>query len=103
MTTKKVDLTEVLQSLLQIDDLKISESETSDVIKTDIVDIAIEEVIVGSSTTSYTDYITLSFNENIQKDPLGAGVEPTWVLGVYIPTGITDTKRSMTFNSFKLY
>jgi hypothetical protein len=40
-----------------------------------------------------SDFATVTTSENIQKDPLGAGVAPTWVLGVYHPSSITDTNR----------
>ena len=54
--------------------------------------------------TAVTDNVTISITENIQKDPLGAGVEPTWVLGDYFPSSITDTKRNgLLDRNFKLY
>ncbi len=91
VTTKKYDLTELLQSILQPTDLKSADSETTETIKTDIATITItESITVG---TAVTDNITITITENIQKDPLGAGVEPSWVLAPYFPSSILDTKR----------
>lgn len=102
VTTKKFDLTELLQSLLQPDDLQLSDSETVETIKTDLATITVtESITVG---TAVTDNITVSVTENLQKDPLGAGVEPTWVLGDYFPSSISDTKRNgLLDRRFKLY
>lgn len=104
VTTKKYDLTELLQSILQPSNLKSGESETVETIKTDIATVTIAESITGSTATPYADTITITFTENIQKDPLGAGVEPTWVLGDYFPSGPTDTKRvGLLDRSLKFY
>lgn len=104
VTTKKFDLTELLQSLLQPEDLKINDSETSEIIKTDLATITVTEVITAANSTTNTDIATITISENIQKDPLGAGVEPTWVLAPYFPTSITDTKREGLLNrSLKVY
>jgi hypothetical protein len=35
----------------------------------------------------------VTIGENVAHDPLGAGVSPLWVLGPYIPSGVSDTKR----------
>lgn len=104
VTTKKYDLTELLQSLLQPANLQSGDSETVETIKTDLATITVVETITAVSTSPYSDLITITVNENIQRDPLGAGVEPTWVLGDYFPSSITDTKRmGLLDRSLKVY
>lgn len=102
VTTKKFGLIELLQKLLEPDPLQANESEVQEDIRTDITDILITEEI--TLPAAVTDYITLIFTENIYKDPLGAGVEPTWVLAPYFPSSHTDTKREGTLDySLKVY
>ena len=104
VTTKNFDLTELLQSLLQPANLQANEAETSEVIKTDLATITITESITQVIGSSLTDIITISISENIQKDPLVAGVEPTWVLAPYFPSSISDTKREgLLDRSMKVY
>lgn len=91
VTTKEQGLIEILQKLLEPDPLQASESEVSETIQTDIGTVTIAESITRG--TPRADTATLTMSENLQKDPLGAGVEPTWVLGPYFPSSITDTKR----------
>jgi hypothetical protein len=44
--------------------------------------------------TLQNDFQSVIIEESIEKDPLGAGVEPTWVLSEYYPTDINlDPKR----------
>lgn len=104
VTTKKFDLTELLQSLLQPDDLQANEAETSEIIKTDLATITVVESITRQIGSTLTDVATITISENIQKDPLGAGVEPEWVLGDYFPSSISDTKREgLLDRSLKVY
>ena len=104
VTTKKYDLTELLQSILQPEDLQIGDAETTETIKTDIATITITESITATIGSSITDNVTMTITENIQKDPLGAGVEPTWVLADYFPSSISDTKREGKLDrSLKVY
>ena len=71
-------------------------------IKLDKKTITITELI--EVTSAVTDIATITVAEDIQKDPLGAGVEPTWVLGPYTPTSISDPKRvGLLDRSLKLY
>lgn len=84
---------DVLQAILTPPDTPIDPDEVSEVIKTDLATVTIGELITLHSSPDHTDAATVTFSENIAKDPLGAGVSPLWVLGPYIPSGVSDTKR----------
>lgn len=102
ITANKYTLIDILQKLITPVNPSTDESLIAETIYTDIADITITELIAAVSP--YLDAQTLAITENIQKDPLGAGVEPSWVLGPYAPTSITDPKRSMKVEiSSKLY
>jgi hypothetical protein len=102
VTTKEVGLIEILQRLLEPDAKQADEAEVAETIKTDIQTITVVETI--TKVTPNTDNATVAITENIQKDPLGAGVEPIWVLGFYFPSSIADTKRMGRLNySLKVY
>ncbi len=103
VSTRLYDLTEILQTLLQPASLRIEDAEVAEIIKTDIATVTITELIsVVAATGVITETVTIS--ENIQKDPIGAGVEPIWVLGPYFPSSISDTKRVGILNqSLKVY
>lgn len=104
VTTKKYDLTELLQSIIQPENLQYADSETTEDIRTDIQDLVVVESIDKQIGSAITDNATITVSENLQKDPLGAGIEPTWVLGTYFPSSISDTKRDgLLDRSFKLY
>lgn len=92
VTIRTYTLIEVLQSLLQPADAQLDPNEVSEVIKTDLQAITIVESITRRSADG-TDVATVTISENIVKDPLGAGVAPTWVLGPYIPSSVSDTNR----------
>jgi hypothetical protein len=101
VTTQKYSLIELLQKILQPEDTAIDSSEVAELLKTDTVDISIGELIEAMSAVE--DIVDVEVVEVIQKDPLGAGVEPEWVLAEYFPTDITDPKREGRLNlSFKL-
>jgi hypothetical protein len=103
VTVKSYTLTEILQSLLQPAAMTSNDAEVTDVIKTDLINITIIESITNRAP-DYTDAVTITITDNIQKDPLGAGVAPSWVLGPYFPSSITDTKRvGILNNSLKVY
>lgn len=102
MTTEKYNLIEMLNALLEPDPIQADDAEVAEILKTDIVTVSIAELI--SVTSAVTDIVTVSIAEDIQKDPLGAGVEPTWVLAPYFPSSITDTKREGRLDySLKVY
>lgn len=84
---------DVLQALLTPADTPIDPDEVSEVIKTDLATITVGELITLHSSPDHTDAATVTIAENIAKDPLGAGVSPLWVLGPYVPSGVSDTKR----------
>jgi hypothetical protein len=102
ITTRRYELIELLQSLLQPDQPQVSEAEVAEDIRTDIQELNIVELI--QTIAPYTDVATIAITENIQKDPLGAGVEPDWVWAPYFPSSPTDTKREGVWEySLKFY
>ena len=103
VNTLSVTFDELLALLMEPDTQLDDESEVSEIIKTDIVEIAIAEVI--ESVTPEEDEETVTIAETITDNPLGAGVEPEWVLGPYVPSPWpTDTKRQGLVDvSMKLY
>lgn len=103
VNTLSVTFDELLALLMEPDTQLDDETEVSEIIKTDIQVVAITETI--TNVTPQEDEETVTINETITKDPLGAGVEPTWVIGIYTPSPYpTDTKRQGLLNvSMKLY
>lgn len=102
ITTNKITLIDLLQRIIAPENPAIDENEIAETIYTDLADINITELITAVSPL--LDQATITAVENIQKDPLGAGVEPTWVLGPYTPTSPTDPKRWGHLNgSLKVY
>ncbi|KKT72756.1 MAG: hypothetical protein UW68_C0026G0005 [Candidatus Collierbacteria bacterium GW2011_GWB1_44_6] len=102
ITTRKYTLIDLLQKLLQTEDYKIDEHEVAEIIKTDLAEVTIEELI--EVVHAVADVVAITIVENIQKDPIGAHVEPIWVLADYFPTGPTDPKRTGRLDlSFELY
>ncbi len=102
ISTKRYDLIDLLQKILEPAPMDSDESETSEEIFTDTQEIRITEEIEFVTPVEADEDITIT--ENIELNPLGAGVEPTWVFGPYSPTGQDDPKRPGRFDySFKLY
>ena len=102
ITTNKLQLIDLLQKLITTDQGDINDSEIAETILTNMADIDITEVI--RNVAALKDTIDLTISETINKDPLGAGVEPIWVLGPYVPTSVADPKRQgFLDNSLKLY
>jgi len=89
-SAKTYELNDLLQKILKID-TNPDPNELAEFIETDIMDITITELI--QAIEMYDDEVEIVITELIEDDPLGAGVEPTFVLGYYFPTSITDTKR----------
>ncbi len=102
VNTRSQTFLQLLQSLFEPDPLIADETEVSEVIETDIVTVAITETI--DTVTPQEDDFTVTISEDIQDDPLGANVEPIWVLADHIPNPWpTDTKRNGLLNvSMKL-
>ncbi|MFA5080307.1 MAG: hypothetical protein WC472_01640 [Candidatus Paceibacterota bacterium] len=102
ITASKYNLIDLLQKLIAPINPSLNDSEIAETIYTDITDISIGELITAVSP--FLDSTPIVVGENVQRDPLGAGVEPIWVLGPYSPTGITDTKRQGLLDvSLKVY
>lgn len=92
VTTKKYEFIELLQSLLEPEPRQSDADEVAEKIEVDTQTISITELI--EVTSAVEDLATITVTEDIRKDPLGAGVEPTWVYGPYVPSPWpTDTKR----------
>ena len=89
VTAKKATLVEMLGELLRPKDDDSDENAIAEVLKMDLVVITMEEVITAVVPAS--DNVIITLVENIQNDPLGLGVEPTWVLGNYFPTSQGDS------------
>jgi len=102
ITTNKLQLIELLQKLAAPKQNDIDESIIAEPLFTDLLDIEVAELI--RKVAPYLDQVDLESDETIHKDPLGAGVEPIWVLGPYVPTSASDPKRvGLLDNSLKLY
>jgi hypothetical protein len=85
---------DVLQALLQPADTPIDPNEVSETIRTDLARVTVVESITLTSSPTHTHAATVTIAEtNIAHDPLGAHVAPIWVLGPWIPSGVSDTKR----------
>jgi hypothetical protein len=93
VTVKTFTLIEILQSLLQPVAEPIDPNEVSEIIKVDLSSITISESITETTTPNHTDTASITLSENVAYDPLGAHVGPNWVIGPYIPSGVSDTKR----------
>lgn len=99
---RKYDLVDVLQSLIKPDDQQAGDAEVAEDIRVDTATITIAESITRPSPV--TDYITITTTESINKDPVGAGASPDWVLAPYFPSSPADTKREGVTNySLQVY
>ena len=68
--------------------------EVSEEIKTDLQAVTVTESVTLISSPNHTHTATVTITEtSIAHDPIGAHVSPIWVLGPYIPSGVSDTKR----------
>ena len=94
VTVRSFTFIELLQQLLMPAATPIDPNEVSEMIKTDLQTLTLAESITLHSSPDHIDAATVTITEtHIAHDPLGAGVAPLWVLGPYIPSGVTDTKR----------
>lgn len=92
--SETMGIIDVLTKLLVTDpnkNIAISADEIVDLIRVVREDILITESVTATIPRTVSEAISLS--ENVRKDPFGAGVAPTWVLGPYTPTGDNDPKR----------
>lgn len=96
VSTKRYDFITLLQKFLEPDPRPSDEAETSEEIFTDTQIITVQEEI--DVVTANSDEQEVESQENYQIDPLGAGVNATYVLGPYSPTSQTDTKRPGRLN-----
>ncbi len=93
VTVRAFTLIDLLQKLLLPANMPIDPNEVSEIIKTDLATVTITETITLHSSPDHTDTATVTIAEVVAHDPLGSGISPTWVLGSYIPSGTSDTKR----------
>jgi hypothetical protein len=93
VTVRSFTFIDLLTSLLLPAPTAIDPNEVSEMIKTDLATITIGELITLHSSPDHTHTATVTISETVAHDPLGAGVSPLWVLGPYIPSGVSDTKR----------
>jgi hypothetical protein len=91
ITTQKYDLIDLLRYILEPETPETD--ETAEIIE--FVGEALEIAEVITRVMPEANIEALEINENIQNDPLGAGVEPTWVWGYYFPLSITDPNRML--------
>jgi len=99
---KRYGLLQILAKLLEPKPLDIDETEVSEEIFSDNATLTITEE--HEVVLPVEDNATITISESNLLDPLGAGVEPTWVLGIYHPTSQTDVKRQGRLDySMKLY
>lgn len=92
ISTKRFDLIDLLQKILEPEPLSTDEVETAEEAFTDTQEIAIAEEY--EVVAAFDDEQTVAAAENYILNPLGAGVNAEYVLAPYIPTGQTDTKRA---------
>jgi hypothetical protein len=91
ITTQKYDLIDLLRYILEPDAPEAD--ETAEIIEFVGEMMEVSEVITRVLPEANIEFLEIS--ENIQNDPLGAGVEPTWVWGYYAPSSITDPNRML--------
>jgi len=106
ITTRKYTLIEILSELLRPKDEDENENEIAEIIKTDLAVMTMEEVI--TAVVPFSDSAIITISENIENDPLGIGIEPTWVLGDYFPTSqgesmFIDQTHDMGTNNVGIY
>lgn len=92
VSTKRVEFLDILRKIIEVEPLDIDETEVAEAIFLDTQEVNIVEEI-DMVVPVEADETIGSIDENYILDPLGAGVEPDWVLSPYIPTGQADTKR----------
>ena len=91
VSTKRLEFIALLQKIIEPDPRPSDASETSEEIFTDTIEINIQEEI--DMVSGFEDDQTITSDENYILDPLGAGVNATYVLAPYSPTSQLDTKR----------
>jgi len=93
-TLKTMGIIKFLQDLLLSDNKKVDYNE-DDVLEKYYLDTKVIEVVeqVGPIEAITNDELDVEVDEDLVKDPFGAGVKPDFVLTPYIPTGHTDPKR----------
>lgn len=91
INTKRANLINLLSKLLAPATLDIDEAEVDESIYIDKAELTMSEE--HTVVNAFADDADLEVIETHYLDPLGAGVEPEWVLGDYFPSSETDPKR----------
>jgi len=97
-TMKTIGIITFLQSLLikNEEQIEVAENEVLEKGYYDNQTVEITEEI--TKITPKQDYQTVSVDEDIEKDPMGADVAPIFVLGPYVPSGHSDPYREGRFD-----
>ncbi len=93
ITTEKYDLIDLLRLITGDEE----DPNTGDLI-VELFETTGDTLEVTETITNVTpeaDNAIMEVTEDIQDDPLGSGVTPTWVWGNYVPTSLADTKRML--------
>jgi len=102
INTKRATLISILSKLLVPVSLDIDDTEVNEDIRLDIAELKLVEQ--HTVVSAFLDDADLEVLETHYINPLGAGVEPFWVLGDYFPTSASDPKRvGILDNSLTLY
>jgi len=96
ISTKRFDLIDLLQKILEPDSLSSDEVEISEEIFTDTQIVAITEEY--EMVAAFDDEQDINIQENYQINPFGANTDAIYVLAPYTPTGPTDPKRPGRLN-----
>jgi hypothetical protein len=92
-TMRAMGIIEFLQKLLLNQNKQIVVAE-NEVLEKDYVDTqSIEVTEEITKIEPYEDFKTIQITEDIQKDPMGAGVAPIFVLAPHVPTSHADPDR----------
>lgn len=96
ITTEKYDLIDLLRSVTETDEIGTGDNIV-ELFETTGDTLEIVETITNVQPEA--DNAIMEVTEDIQDDPLGPGIIPTWVLAYYVPTSIIDTKRMGRLNN----
>jgi hypothetical protein len=96
ISTKRFDLIDLLQKILEPNPLSTDEVETAEEAFTDTQEITITDEY--EMVAAFDDQQAITLTENYILNPLGAGVNAEYVLAPYTPTSQTDTKRAGRLN-----
>jgi hypothetical protein len=97
-TSRTISIIRFLQKLLIDQDREIKIDDDVVLIKNYVDNQSIQATELISKHEPYEDYQEIETEESLLKDPMGAGIAPTFVLAPYIPSSHYDPKREMLMN-----